>query len=349
MKKNSSLYWICQISGWFSYGLTILFFASILDKELNPVFYPRLLLNLSLGILITHVLRESMHRLSLRPPMPSNQWWKLVLLLLVFSILNSFSSSYLADILKLYEPGRNIPAFRRFLFSLIFDTPIFLVWMSVYVLWHYIEFANSEEVNKVRLETIIKELELKTIKSQINPHFIFNALNSIRALVDEDPKRARQAITELSNILRSSIQVDKVEITTLEKELDIVKDYLALEYIRFADRLIVEYEIEPKTTANLMPPMMLQILVENAIKHGLSKQPGDCLIKIISKFEQDKLVLMVQNTGLLKPSERDGFGLQSTRERLNLLYHGQALFEIFQCLPNQVTAKLTIPISIPKK
>ena len=86
MKKNSSLYWICQISGWFSYGLTILFFASILDKELNPIFYPRLLLNLSLGILITHVLRESMHRLSLRPPMPSNQWWKLVLLLLVFSI-----------------------------------------------------------------------------------------------------------------------------------------------------------------------------------------------------------------------------------------------------------------------
>ena len=349
MKKNSSLYWICQISGWFSYGLTILFFASILDKELNPVFYPRLLLNLSLGILITHVLRESMHRLSLRPPMPSNQWWKLVLLLLVFSILNSFSSSYLADILKLYEPGRNIPAFRRFLFSLIFDTPIFLVWMSVYVLWHYIEFANSEEVNKVRLETIIKELELKTIKSQINPHFIFNALNSIRALVDEDPKRARQAITELSNILRSSIQVDKVEITTLEKELGIVKDYLALEYIRFADRLVVEYEIETKTIDNLVPPMMLQTLVENAIKHGLSKQPGDCLIKIISKFEQDKLVLIVQNTGLLQPSERDGFGLQSTRERLNILYHGQAVFEIFQCLPNQVTAKLAIPISIPKK
>jgi len=345
MKKHSSLYWICQIAGWFSYGLTILFFASILDKELNPVFYPRLAINLSIGILITHLLRETMHRLSLRPPMPSNQWWKLVLLLFAFSIINSFSTSYLADILKLYEPGRNIPLSRRFLFSIIFDTPIFLVWMSVYVLWHYIEFTNTEEIKKVRLETMIKELELKTIKSQINPHFIFNALNSIRALVDEDPQRARQAITELSNILRSSIQVDKVEITSLEKELDIVKDYLALEYIRFADRLKVVYEIDSNTLSHQIPPMMLQTLVENAIKHGLSKQPGDCTIKIISNVENDKLVLVVQNTGLLQQAEKDGFGLQSTRERLNILYRGQAIFEIFQCAPNQVTAKLVIPIS----
>ena len=345
MKKHSSLYWICQIAGWFSYGLTILFFASILDKELNPIFYPRLAINLSIGILITHLLRETMHRFSLRPPMPSNQWWKLVLLLFVFSILNSFSTSYLADILKLYEPGRNIPLSRRFLFSIIFDTPIFLVWMSVYILWHYIEFTNTEEIKKVRLETMIKELELKTIKSQINPHFIFNALNSIRALVDEDPQRARQAITELSNILRSSIQVDKVEITSLEKELDIVKDYLALEYIRFADRLKVVYEIDSKTLSHQIPPMMLQTLVENAIKHGLSKQPGDCTIKIISNVENDKLVLIVQNTGLLQQAEKDGFGLQSTRERLNILYRGQAIFEIYQCEPNEVTAKLVIPIS----
>ena len=345
MKKHSSLYWICQIAGWFSYGLTILFFASILDKELNPIFYPRLAINLSIGILITHLLRETMHRLSLRPPMPTNQWWKLVLLLFVFSILNSFSTSYLADILKLYEPGRNIPLSRRFLFSIIFDTPIFLVWMSVYVLWHYIEFTNTEEIKKVRLETMIKELELKTIKSQINPHFIFNALNSIRALVDEDPQRARKAITELSNILRSSIQVDKVEITSLEKELDIVKDYLALEYIRFADRLKVVYEVDSKTLSHQIPPMMLQTLVENAIKHGLSKQPGDCTIKIISNVENDKLVLIVQNTGLLQQAEKDGFGLQSTRERLNILYRGQAIFEIYQCEPNEVTAKLIIPIS----
>ena len=213
------------------------------------------------------------------------------------------------------------------------------------MLWHFIEFSNSEAINKIKLESLIKELELKTIKSQINPHFIFNALNSIRALVDENPTRARQAITELSNILRSSIQADKVEITTLEKELTIVKDYLALEHIRFEDRLQVIYEVTPTTLLNKVPPMMLQTLVENAIKHGLSKQPGVCQIKIISKFEDDKHLLLVQNTGVLEKIEKDGFGLQSTRERLNILYKGMAEFEIYQDAPNQVTAKLVIPIS----
>jgi LytS/YehU family sensor histidine kinase len=234
---------------------------------------------------------------------------------------------------------------RRFLISLVIDTPIVFVWVSIYILWHYIEFTNAEAIQKVKLESLIKELQLKTIKSQMNPHFIFNALNSIRALVDEDPQRARQAITELSNILRSSIQADQSEVTSLEKELNIVKDYLALEYIRFADRLVVEYAIDPDTLSNQMPPMMLQTLVENAIKHGLSKQPGNCLIKIISNYEDNKHLLMVQNTGILDQDGLDGFGLQSTKNRLNILYRGNALFEIYQSQPTQVTAKLIIPIA----
>jgi hypothetical protein len=287
-----------------------------------------------------------MHRFSLRPPMPSNQWWKLVLLLFVFSILNSFSTSYLADILKLYEPGRNIPLSRRFLFSIIFDTPIFLVWMSVYVLWHYIEFTNTEEIKKVRLETMIKELELKTIKSQINPHFIFNALNSIRALVDEDPQRARQAITELSNILRSSMHAEKVETTSLEKELSIVKDYLALELIRFENRLDIEYEIDEDTLDQPVPPMMLQTLVENAIKHGISKHIDGGRIKVISDFREDYHELIVQNSGQLNGSiNAEGFGIASTYDRLNLLFGDKAKFEL-KNIENMVQARIIIPVNI---
>ena len=91
--------------------------------------------------------------------------------------------------------------------------------------------------------------------------------------------------------------------------------------------------------------MMLQTLVENAIKHGLSKQPGNCLIKIISIYEDNKHLLMVQNTGVLDQTGLDGFGLQSTKNRLNILYRGNALFEIYQSQPTQVTAKLIIPIA----
>lgn len=329
-----------------TYGLTIIFFSYMLEKQLSSVFYPRLLANIFLGVIVTHLFRKAMLSLSLHPPMPKFKWWQLLVLLLAFASAYSFLTSYAVEILKLYDAARKISLQRRFLISLVIDTPIIFVWLSIYILWHYIEFTNSETIQKVKLESLIKELQLKTIKSQMNPHFIFNALNSIRALVDEDPQRARQAITELSNILRSSIQADQAEVTSLEKELNIVKDYLALEYIRFADRLIVEYEIDADTLSNQMPPMMLQTLVENAIKHGLSKQPGNCLIKIISKFEDNKHLLMVQNTGILdKEMGQDGFGLQSTKNRLNILYRGNALFEIYQCQPTQVTAKLIIPIA----
>lgn len=329
-----------------TYGFTIIFFSYMLEKQLSPVFYPRLLVNILLGIILTHLFRKVMLAFSLHPPMPKSKWLKLLFLLLTFATLYSFFTSYTVEILRLYDSARKLSLSKRFLVSLVIDTPIIVVWLSIYILWHYIEFTNSEAIQKVKLESLIKELQLKTIKSQMNPHFIFNALNSIRALVDEDPQRARQAITELSNILRSSIQADHAEVTSLEKELNIVKDYLALEYIRFADRLNVEYEIEAATLSNQMPPMMLQTLVENAIKHGLSKQPGNCLIKIISKFEEGKHLLMVQNTGVLDQElGQDGFGLQSTKDRLNILYRGNALFDIYQCQPRQVTAKLIIPIA----
>ncbi len=366
MKKEGSIYWMCQIGGWVSYALTIFLFAYVLERQISPIFLERIMISVMLGIIMTHLLRASIIATKLKPPTPTRHWWKIFLLVIFFSFSFSLINSALIEILRLFEPGRDMAktesnqfvfsldaiianwkttrVVRRLFFGIILDTPIFFVWISIYILWHYIDFANKEEIKKIKLETMIKELELKTIKSQINPHFIFNALNSIRALVDEDPKRSRQAITELSNILRSSIHSDKVEVTSLEKELAIVKDYLALEYIRFADRLKVVYERSPNTLKNELPPMMLQTLVENAIKHGLGKQPGDCTIKIVSNYENNKLILKVVNTGLLTPSENDGFGLQSTKERLNILYQGEALFELSQCEPNQVTAKLVIPI-----
>lgn len=366
MKKHtSSLYWTCQLAGWLSYGLTIIFFSYILEKKLSPIFYPRMTINLILGLIVTHLLRTAMLRFGMRPPMNTNKWWKLFFLFIFSAVLYSAIASIVFEIFKLYDASKSITnqaitpfsvqqiiadwrserVIKRIFISLIFDTPILLIWMSVYILWHYIEFSNAEEIQKIKLESTIKELQLKTIKSQINPHFIFNALNSIRALVDENPKRSRQAITELSNILRSSFLVDKVEIAPFEKELSIVKDYLALEHIRFEDRLKIVYEIEQETLENQMPPMMLQTLVENAIKHGLGKQPGDCFIKIISKYEAGKHTLIVENTGVFKHKEESGFGLKSTRDQLNILYVGNAEFDIYDSAPNVVTAKLVIPIS----
>ncbi|MEP6948383.1 MAG: histidine kinase [Ginsengibacter sp.] len=233
----------------------------------------------------------------------------------------------------------------RFWWDIIFSFILVALWLLLYMVWHYLERNRKDEVDKLSLEKTVKELELNTIKSHINPHFIFNSLNSIRALVDENPQRARTAITELSNILRSSMQVEKMETVPLHKELDIVKDYLALEQMRFEERLKVEMDIDEDTLEQPVPPMMLQTLVENAIKHGISKKIKGGVVKVTSRFTDRHFELIVQNTGILEDEPvEEGFGLKSTRDRLKFLFQGKAVFNIKSINGNEVEAKISMPV-----
>ena len=231
------------------------------------------------------------------------------------------------------------------LVSIYYNLLLIAIWMLIYIVYHYVEKNRNDQLDRLKLETTVKELELKTIKSHINPHFIFNSLNSIRALVDENPKRARRAITELSNILRSSMQAEKSETVPLEKELDIVRDYLALEQMRFEERLKIEFDIDEDTLQQQVPPMMLQTLVENAIKHGISKQVLGGVVRVVAIFKDNVMQLQVQNTGqLLSNPNGDGFGIKSTQDRLNLMYQGKAVFEIKNLDATMVESKVTLPV-----
>jgi LytS/YehU family sensor histidine kinase len=217
------------------------------------------------------------------------------------------------------------------------------------MIWHYLARNRKDELDRLYLEKTVKDLELKTIKSHINPHFIFNSLNSIRALVDENPNRARTAITELSNILRSSLQVEKMETVPLQKELDIVTDYLALEQMRFEERLKVEMEIDEDSLSQPLPPMMLQTLVENAIKHGISKRINGGTIKIISRMKDNNFELIIQNTGSISQETKDGFGFKSTRDRLQFLCDGKASFHVEEIEPMKVQSKIVMPVMVIPK
>ena len=233
----------------------------------------------------------------------------------------------------------------RFWWDIIFNFILIALWLLIYMVWHYLLRNQKDEVDKLSLEKTVKELELQTIKSHINPHFIFNSLNSIRALVEENPPRARTAITELSNILRSSLQVEKMETVTLQNEMNIVRDYLALEQMRFEERLRISLEIDEDTLDQPVPPMMLQTLVENAIKHGISKQITGGMIRIISRYKNESFELIVQNTGKLEEDMVDGFGLKSTRDRLNILFNKNSSFTIREIKDNLVEAKIKMPIN----
>lgn len=348
MKYRLSRYWLCQIGGWSSYIIVYTFFYITLHTEDQPHFFSVLFLDVLIGITITHFMRFYIKKSGLLQQQLERQVTLMFLTTLVASFLFGYTSIIIEDSLNLMPDRLRKLSLINLTLRATFGSFLFLIiWNLIYFTYHYVLKSQQEQLDKIKLQALVKELELKTIKGHINPHFIFNALNSIRALVDENPVRARQAITELSNLLRSSLQVEKVETTTLEKELDIVKDYLALEHIRFEDRLKISFDIDEDTLGQPVPPMMLQTLVENAIKHGISKNTTGGIVSIISDFVDDHHELIVKNTGHLNGSyKNDGFGISSTLSRLSLLYGGKAYFEIRNSAhePNMVEAVIKMPV-----
>jgi len=348
MGSTNLRYWLCQFGGWGLVGTVMLFFAHTYKVSISTDLLIQICIVMLTGILTTHVLRIIISQrgwllLPVEKVIP-----KMIIAAILASLFHSLLRVSLVHVFELsVDPKRGL-SFGVKVLAGTFDSGLFILpWLLIYYFYHFIEKSQKQQLDTLQLEALIKELELQTIKAHINPHFIFNSLNSIRALIDENPARARTAITELSNILRSSMQVDKAETVSFEKELSIVKDYLALENMRFEDRLKVEYEIDEDTLDQQVPPMMLQTLVENAIKHGISKHIRGGVIKIISDYKNHYHELAVQNTGSLNGGlNGEGFGLSSTQNRLGLLYGDRARFEIKQVTPSIVEAKVLIPVQM---
>lgn len=355
------MYWSFQALGWGLFALINIFFAYSFDKLNTPEdrrqFFSRVLIFVISGLILTHLMRYLIIGMEVLQKKLERQLFQFLVITIFFAFVASTVYTLLLvnqELLTKTEKEFQDNVFLLVLSSAFYFFIYFFIWNLIYFVYHYVGKSRKQQLDTLRLETLVKELELKTIKSHINPHFIFNSLNSIRALVVENPERAREAVTELSNILRSSMQMDKAETISFEKELDIVKDYLALENMRFEDRLKVEYKIEEDTLDQPVPPMMLQTLVENAIKHGISKQIGGGVVRIISDFKDDYHELAVQNTGQLngymngeaRPDDLvgRGFGLSSTTNRLSLLYGDKAQFEIKQIAPMLVEAKVMLPL-----
>jgi sensor histidine kinase YesM len=343
--QKISNYWWCQLLGWGVLAVSYLFFAFAFGRGISNDFLLKLLFYMAGGVASTHLLRWYIRK---------NNWLllpvekiivRLIVAVLLTSVLYSLLVMGMIQVSGMEDNSDDLDFFTGLIVNILTLGIFIIPWVLFYYFYHYLVKSRRQQLDTLKLEALVKELELKTIKAHINPHFIFNALNSIRALIDENPARARDSITHLSNILRSSMQAEKQETVPLEKELGIVKDYLALEHIRFEDRLRIEYSIDSSTLNQPVPPMMLQTLVENAIKHGIGKQVNGGLVKVISDFRNDFHELIVQNSGHLNGhAENDGFGLSSTRNRLYLLFGDKANFDITQ-KGELVVAKVLIPKS----
>lgn len=355
---GKKLYWRFQIVGWLGFFLFQYFLLSyqggVRHTPQPNMFLTHALCPAIIGFFVSHIIRIFTLRLNILAKKLLSQIFWFVAFVIISSFISSvlevfflkFLNTELPMAVEHFENGSYIKMITLVVSNGIIWCLYYFIWSTLYLMYHYIIMNRKQEIDTLKLKTHVKELELKTIKTHINPHFIFNALNGIRAMVDENPQRAREAITELSNILRSSINIDKWETVPLTDELNIIKDYLALEQMRFEDRLMVTYDISDDTTGQHIPPMILQMLVENAIKHGISKEINGGLVKITSNLSENFLVLTVENSGRLEEQKHNGgFGIKSINERLKLMYADSAHFQITQSAQNIVTATLKLPLS----
>ena len=205
------------------------------------------------------------------------------------------------------------------------------------------ELNNSRET-RLKLESNLKESQLNTLKGQINPHFMFNSLNNIRGLMLEDVDRARNMLTSLSETLRYSLTKSNVNSIALEDELEMVENYIDISKIQFENRLQFETNIDKTSLNTQIPPMIIQMLVENAIKHGISNLKEGGKVKLLTSIENGQLLIEVTNSGKLSSSPNSTqLGLKNIRQRLKLLYGEAATFSIKE-LGNKVVATIIIPI-----
>jgi len=233
-----------------------------------------------------------------------------------------------------------------FVFTWIQGSTVFVGWLCVYFFYHLFDRYNRSEIERLWLASSVKEAELRALKSQINPHFIFNSLNSLRGLIDENPDRARQAVTQLANLLRYSLQSGQLETVPFEDELRTVNDYLALEQVRHEERLRVRLDISPGTLTLAIPPMLLQTLVENAVKYGIAPRREGGEIAIVARCEHEELRLQVTNPGSLAAGGGStGVGLRNAAERLRLLFGSRATLDLREDPPGLVIAEVFVPFA----
>lgn len=223
----------------------------------------------------------------------------------------------------------------------------FISWSALYFAYQFLQKNRQVEIEKWKLQASFKDAELSALKSQVNPHFIFNSLNNIRSLVVEDGEKARDSITHLSDLLRFSIQFDQFEKVSLEKEMEVVKDYLELESIQLEERLNYRFDISKECGEINLPPMIVQTLVENAIKHSINELPNGGQVLVESQLSNDYLKIFVKNSGQLKddvPGKRKGIGIKNARERLRLLYGEKASLHVENMNEQMVCAIIRIPL-----
>ncbi len=339
MRAVQRFYWFAQFGGWMAFaGLSTLSIYTRQPQSLTDLYFINIIFLVFAGIFTTHMQRFlflKLNWLNLRLP-------SLIPRLLFLSALCAiiiWLLDYVTDVLTGYQIEQAIQVDLPIIIAqMLVILLLVLTWNGIYFTFHFFQKSRKQEISNLELVASNKESELKNLRSQLNPHFLFNSLNSIKALVDIDPIKAKKSITTLSNLLRQSLILGKENLVSLENELKVAKSYLDLERVRFEERLQVEWEVDNGLSDFQIPPFSLQMMVENAIKHGISNLKEGGWVRIKAYEKDNQVCIQVVNTGNLKKVVDLGVGIKNIRQRLELQYGNSASFYLRELSDNNVEA-----------
>ena len=286
------------------------------------------------------------------PPLPLIVVVQIGVAVVALLVEGAAGVAYFAVVHPLYWTGRFLPlALGFFRGSLIVLAPSYIVIALVEHLVHLQRHARQRELTEATLATQLAEAQLGALRMQLNPHFLFNSLNAVAGLVrEQETSRAVRALALLSDLLRDLLEGTRNDEVTVRTELEFIGRYLELERLRFSDRLRVEVEVGDDAWDALVPSLVLQPLVENAIRHGIARQAAARCLRIVATRSESTLALAVQDDGpglsSSPPSRRTGLGLANTRRRLEQLYGGRGMLTVQNAPEGGVIATVVVPFHV---
>jgi len=301
-------------------------------------------------------------RIEARFPLGSGRWVRNLALLAVFSLPVSLLASplMLGSFILVMSALRAPLLMPRRSFSWFFEFPVAegIFWCSVaggYLVRTVFQLREQERrsaklaLEKAQLEAGLNQAQLEVLRARLNPHFLFNSLQNISVMTRQDPQTASRMLTRLGDLMRTVLRQDSQAESTLQEEIELTRAYVALEQMRFGDRLRVDYAIAGEVQQAMVPCFLLQPLIENAVTHGLRGARKTGIITVSAVGQGGELVLAVTDNGIGLPAEdpaemKIGVGLQSTRERLARMYSDSHTFSIGNPAEGGAEVRITIPL-----